>query len=123
MKEKITVLLADDNGEFVKKLAGYVNQEEDMEVIGIARDGNEAYNMVSTLKPDVMILDVIMPHLDGIGVLEKVNNLNLDNRPMCIMLSAVGQDKITRKSIRTRSRLLHSEAIWYTRINKKDKRT
>ncbi len=111
MKEKITVLLADDNGEFVKKLAGYVNQEEDMEVIGIARDGNEAYNMVSTLKPDVMILDVIMPHLDGIGVLEKVNNLNLDNRPMCIMLSAVGQDKITRKSIRTRSRLLHSEAI------------
>lgn len=111
MKEKITVLLADDNGEFAKKLAGYVNQEEDMEVIGIARDGNEAYNMVSTLKPDVMILDVIMPHLDGIGVLEKVNNLNLDNKPMCIMLSAVGQDKITRKSIRVRSRLLYSKTI------------
>ena len=103
MKEKITVLLADDNGEFAKKLAGYVNQEEDMEIVGIARDGNEAYNMVCSLQPDVMILDVIMPHLDGIGVLEKINNIDLENKPMSIMLSAVGQDKITRKSIRIRS--------------------
>ncbi len=99
MKEKITVLIADDNMEFAKKLSSYVSQEEDMEVIGMARDGNEAYEMVCNMQPDILLLDVIMPHLDGIGVLEKIKNTNIKNKPMCIMLSAVGQDKITQRAI------------------------
>ena len=40
-----------------------------------------------------------MPHLDGLGVLEKLNESNMDKKPMCIILSAVGQDKITQKAI------------------------
>ena len=40
-----------------------------------------------------------MPHLDGIAVLEKLNNSKLDTIPICIMVSAVGQDKITQKAI------------------------
>ena len=55
--------------------------------------------MITNIMPDVALLDVIMPHLDGIGVLEKVGNLNLRKRPTCIMLSAVGQDKITQRAI------------------------
>ena len=42
-----------------------------MEVIGMARDGNEAFDMICSIGPDIVLLDVIMPHLDGIGVLEK----------------------------------------------------
>ena len=49
------------------------------------------------MNPDVVLLDVIMPHLDGIGVLEKLNNSN--NMPICIMLSAVGQDNITKRAL------------------------
>jgi len=49
--------------------------------------------------PDVLLLDVIMPYLDGIGVLEHINSANLAKRPMCIMLSAVGQAKITQTAI------------------------
>ena len=99
MKEKITVLIADDNQEFSKTLATYLGNEEDMEVIGIAKDGIEAVEKIKDLLPDVAILDVIMPHLDGLGVLEKINNLDIVKEPICIMLSAVGQDKITQKSI------------------------
>lgn len=99
MKDKITVLIADDNGEFANNLAGYVRQEEDMEVIGIAKDGNEAFDMLSSIQPDIVLLDVIMPHLDGIGVLEKIANSNLRKPPLCIMLSAVGQDKITQRAL------------------------
>lgn len=99
MKEKITVLIADDNSEFANNLAGYVEKEEEMEVIGMARDGNEAFEMVRNVRPDILLLDVIMPHLDGIGVLEKIQTENIENPPTCIMLSAVGQDKITQRAI------------------------
>ena len=100
MKEKITVLIADDNEEFSKTLATYLTNQEDMEIIGIAKDGTEALDLIREKSPDVAILDVIMPHLDGIGVLEKINNSNsLNKKPLCIMLSAVGQDKITGKAL------------------------
>ena len=99
MKEKITVLIADDNQEFSRTLATYLRNQEDMEVVGIAKDGLEAVDLIKDKLPDIAILDVIMPHLDGLGVLEKLNESNMDKKPMCIILSAVGQDKITQKAI------------------------
>ena len=99
MKEKVTVLIADDNQEFSKTLSSYLESQPDMEVIGMARDGNEAIEMITNTNPDVVLLDVIMPHLDGIGVLEQINMIKMNKKPICIMLSAVGQDKITRRAI------------------------
>ena len=99
MKEKIRILIADDNQDFIMTLMSHLEKESDMEVIGIARDGKEASEMVIEKKPDVLLLDVIMPYLDGLGVLEKINEANLSPKPMCIMLSAVGQAKITQNAI------------------------
>ena len=65
----------------------------------MAKDGNEAVDMIKNAMPDVVLLDVIMPHLDGLGVLENINQINSSNKPLCIMLSAVGQDKITQQAI------------------------
>ena len=99
MKEKITVLIADDNLDFANNLAGHIGKHEDMEVVGIAKDGNEAVELIEEIMPDVALLDVIMPHLDGLGVLEKLSVSNLAKKPISIMISAVGQDKITQKAI------------------------
>lgn len=99
MNKKITVLIADDNGDFSATLANYIKAEEDLELIGTARDGIEAFDMIKNYEPDVVLLDVIMPRLDGLGVLEKILESGLEKMPMCIMLSAVGQDKITQKAI------------------------
>lgn len=99
MKENITVLIADDNQEFSHTLSSYINSQNDMEVVGMAKDGNEAVEMITNINPDVVLLDVIMPHLDGLGVLESINVMKGDKKPICIMLSAVGQDKITQKAI------------------------
>ena len=99
MKEKITVLIADDNPDFAMTLVSYLENEEDMEVIGIAKDGKEASDMILNTEPDVVLLDVIMPYLDGLGVLENIAAANMSKRPLCIMLSAVGQAKITQQAI------------------------
>ena len=99
VKDKITVLMADDNPEIAKTLTSFIEKEEDMEVIGVAKDGNQAFDMIINTQPDVVLLDVIMPHLDGLGVLEKINMINMPKTPMFIMLSAVGQDKITQRAV------------------------
>ena len=99
MKEKVSVLIADDNQEFSHTLSTYINAQEDMQVVGMARDGEEAIEIMQNITPDVVLLDVIMPHLDGLGVLEKVSTMQINKKPIGIMLSAVGQDKITQKAI------------------------
>ena len=99
MKEKIRILVSDDNQDFATTLVSYLSKDEDLEIVGIARDGQEAYDKIIETKPDIALLDIIMPHLDGLGVLEKLNSTNLEEKPMCIILSAVGQDKITQKAI------------------------
>ena len=99
MREKIKVLIADDNQEFSQTLASYLQEQEDMEVIGVAKDGNEAIDLITSTSPDILLLDVIMPHLDGIGVLENLKIIKMEKKPICIVLSAVGQDKVTQKAI------------------------
>lgn len=95
--EKIKIIIADDNLEFVSTFVKFLEEQEDMEVIATAKDGLEAYDKIVSMKPDVALLDVIMPHLDGIGVLEKLNKESV--MPICIVLSAVGQDNITKKAL------------------------
>ena len=98
MKEKIKILIADDNIDFVSTLITYFQSQEDVEIVSTAKDGQEAYNKIIMERPQVVLLDVIMPHLDGLGVLEKLISSNIE-LPICIMLSAVGQDNVTAQAI------------------------
>lgn len=98
MKEKIKILIADDNIDFVSTLITYFNTQEDVEIVATAKDGQDAYNKIIAERPTVVLLDVIMPHLDGLGVLEKLVSSNIE-LPICIMLSAVGQDNVTAQAI------------------------
>ncbi len=54
---------------------------------------------LDTALPDVLVLDIIMPHLDGLGVLEKLVERPLDKRPKVIMLTAFGQESITQRVV------------------------
>ncbi len=97
--QRIRVLIADDNKDFCSILSEYLSNQNDVEVVGVAKDGLEAVDLVAETLPDVLVLDIIMPQLDGLGVLEKLNSVNLDKFPKIIVLSAVGQDKITQRAI------------------------
>jgi two-component system response regulator (stage 0 sporulation protein A) len=99
--QKIEVLLADDNREFTNLLSEFIDDQEDMAVVGVAYNGNEVLRFIEQQRkaPDVLILDIIMPHLDGLGVLEKLREMNLPNPPKIIMLTAFGQENITQKAV------------------------
>ncbi|AHV98221.1 MULTISPECIES: sporulation transcription factor Spo0A [Paenibacillus] len=99
--QNIEVLLADDNREFTNLLAEYISEQEDMTVTGIAYNGEEVVQMLSQARkiPDVLILDIIMPHLDGLGVLERLREMDLNPQPKIIMLTAFGQENITQRAV------------------------
>ena len=90
---KISVVIADDNKEFCSILNDYLLNQKDIVVTGIAKDGREALTLIEEKQPDLVVLDIIMPHLDGLGVLERLNSMNLTKFPRIVVLSAVGQDK------------------------------
>ncbi|HYG56661.1 MAG TPA: sporulation transcription factor Spo0A [Symbiobacteriaceae bacterium] len=93
----IKVLIGDDNRDFCELLRTYVEGQSDLELVGVAHNGTEVLDQIEKAVPDVIILDIIMPHLDGIGVLERLNHMDLPSRPKIIMLTAFGQENITQK--------------------------
>ena len=93
------LVLADDNRDFSEILQEFLNKQPDIEVVGMASNGRQACQLIEELQPDMVILDVIMPYLDGIGVLETLQTMAIDKKPLVVMLSAVGQDKITEKAL------------------------
>jgi two-component system response regulator (stage 0 sporulation protein A) len=97
--EKIRVALADDNREFAELLKEYLSSQSDIEVIGVAYNGGEVIDLLKERVPDVLVLDIIMPHLDGLGVLEQVQELNIQPIPKIIMLTAFGHENITQRAV------------------------
>lgn len=93
---KLNVAIADDNERMPRLLGDIIESDEDLNVVGTAKDGEEAYNVIKTKEPDVVLLDVVMPKLDGLGVLDRVNHdKSIRKHPAFIMVSAIGQEKIT----------------------------
>ena len=77
-------------------LGELVANDEDLHVVGTAKDGEEAYKLIKEKEPDVVLLDFIMPKLDGLGVMDKVNgDTSIHKRPSFVMISAIGQEQIT----------------------------
>ncbi|ATO50968.1 sporulation transcription factor Spo0A [Brevibacillus laterosporus DSM 25] len=96
---KISVVLADDNREFVGLLEEYINTQSDMNVSGVAYNGNDVLKIVQERVPDIIILDIIMPHLDGLAVLEQIQAMRLTPQPKIIMLTVFGQEEITKRAV------------------------
>ncbi|RBW70618.1 sporulation transcription factor Spo0A [Bacillus taeanensis] len=95
--QKIKVCLADDNRELIHLIEEYLSDQSDIEVIGVAYNGHECLEIIEEKDPDVLVLDIIMPHLDGLAVLEKIRERN--SSPSVIMLTAFGQEDVTKKAV------------------------
>ncbi len=95
----IKLVIADDNREFCELLKEYISKQDDFKLVGIAYNGLEALELIEKESPDVLVLDVIMPHLDGIGVLEKLSGGYATKKPKVIMLTAFGQETVTQRAV------------------------
>jgi DNA-binding NarL/FixJ family response regulator len=88
--KKITVLLADDNAAVRKSLCVLLKAEDKLEVVGQARNGREAVKMAQALRPDVILMDIAMPVLNGIEATRQI--LAANPAAKVLILSAHSDD-------------------------------
>lgn len=94
MNERFSVLIADDNKGFADDLYEFLRTKEEIDSVYVAYDGEEAYAMIMETKPDIVLLDIIMPKRDGLSVMKKLASSHLAKMPMCIALSVTGSERI-----------------------------
>lgn len=97
--EKIKIFIADDDGDWREKLCDYLDAKPNFEVIGTAEDGDEACTKLKELEPDIVILDICMPYLDGLEVLKRLRQTSRGRQPSVIVTTAIGQSKLTQTAI------------------------
>lgn len=95
--DPITVLIADDNSAIRSQLSQAILQQEDMELVGQAADGAEALRLIDRLRPDVLLLDIVMPRTDGFGVLEAL--CGRESAPRVIMITGLTRDEFIERAM------------------------
>ena len=91
------VLVADDNISFLDMLVYHINEQDSFRVVCTAMDGEAALEGVLRYMPDVVVLDMIMPKMDGLAVQEKIAAAGI--KPKIVIFSALGMDYITKQSL------------------------
>ncbi|WP_240841146.1 sporulation transcription factor Spo0A [Acidaminobacter sp. JC074] len=96
MLKSKSVIIVDDNESLSFLLKENLDKEEGFHVIGMAKDGLEGISLIHEKRPDIVILDMVMPKADGLTVLEKIQGIHA---PEVVILSAIGHDIITKRAM------------------------
>lgn len=99
MAEQIRVLIADDHAVVREGLRSLINSEPGMEVLGEAKDGIEAVNKSRALHPDVLLLDLVMPRMDGLEVISTL--AKSDSAIRILVLTSFAEDEKVFTAIKT----------------------
>lgn len=98
MSKKIKVLIVEDNAYLTKTIEDYFGTRDRVEVAAKAENANEALELVQVVKPDAIIMDIIMPKSDGFYLLEKLASGQYGPMPNIIVLSALGDEVLIKKA-------------------------
>lgn len=96
--KKFRAVLADNNRDYLRLISGFLEETGMFSIEEYAFDGRQALESTIELKPDLLILDLIMPTLDGFAVLEELGRGNYDGKTKIVITSAVSLDFIMKKS-------------------------
>ena len=93
---EIRVAIADDNERILELLGDIISSDKDLSLVGKADNGEDMCRVIREKEPDVVLLDLIMPKMDGLGVTDAViHDKTLKKRPYFIIVTAAGQERIT----------------------------
>lgn len=95
MKNTIKLLMADSNTELLTQMKSFFDGKTDIELIGCATDGVEASEKIREYHPDVVLMDIVLPGMDGIGLLKKINTLPRVHRPVVIVMTGAKKEHVT----------------------------
>ena len=95
--DAIKVLIADDNSAIRAQLSEGILAQSDMELVGQAADGAEALRLIDRLQPDVLLLDIVMPRMDGFGVLESLQQR--ESAPRVIVITGLTRDEFIERAM------------------------
>ncbi len=98
MEGPIRVVIADSHQLFRAGLGLLLSSEEGIALVGEAADGLETIEVVSTLQPDVVLLDITMPGIDGVGIIRPIKQQSPATKPL--MLTAARDDDLILKALR-----------------------
>ena len=94
--EKLNVAIADDNERMTDILGQMIEEDKELTLVGKAHNGEEICNIIREKEPDVVVLDMIIPKMDGLTVMEQCSHDHtVKKQPAFIVISAVGQERIT----------------------------
>lgn len=97
--ENVNVVIVDDNPMILNTLDEVISSEAGLSVIGRADNGKDAIDMIKDTQPDVVLLDLVMPQMDGIAVVENIKKkTSMLKNPAFIILSAVGGEQMTEEA-------------------------
>ena len=98
---KLNVAIAEDNEEMMHLIDEGLRQEEEFEIVGKAADGKALYQIVKEQRPDIVILDLILPKLDGLSLMDKIHkDPDIGKCPDFIVISSIGEARITESAFR-----------------------
>lgn len=93
MNEKMRILLADDDTEFCARMSAVLDSADDFELVGIAENGEKALSAVNELRPDVLIIELMLPVMDGMSVLSRLHEQD-GPHPAVMVFSAFASPQI-----------------------------
>lgn len=99
MSKKVKIIVAEDNRNLCQILQDFIQRDDCFELSGVAYNGLEAWEMIQKHDPDLIVMDLVMPNLDGLEVLERVNNRTSVRRPKVILLTAFGHESLTHQAM------------------------
>lgn len=98
---QLNVAIADDNDKMLELLSEIINNDKELNLVGRANNGEDMYQIIKEKQPDVVLLDLIMPKMDGLTVMDVVNqDTTLNKIPNFIVITAIGQENITEDAFR-----------------------
>lgn len=101
MNEMVTVVVADSNEKSMSSLQKLIERNDDLSLVGSAKTGNQAIEMISKLKPDVVLVDIVLPEVDGLGVIERIKSDPMLRNTAFIVVASVCSDQLVECAFQT----------------------